>query len=182
MRLSKKFDESMHALTGLETRLLKQIFVVSRATIKGTLVIALIQGEAGGIAFYFAGIPSPIFWAVMMGILSLIPIIGPPLIWAPVAAILILNGQVTTGILLLAWGGIFISNIDNVLRPILVGTESGLPDIIVLVSTLGGIATLGGIGIVLGSVLAAITISMLNLLVQKLNPGSAPVKGEIIEN
>jgi predicted PurR-regulated permease PerM len=128
---------------------------VVRATVKGGMTVALVQGAVGGIIFALLGVPAPVFWAVLMGIFALIPAIGTGIIWLPVALFLLLTGNEWQGIVLLVVGAFGISMIDNVLRPILVGKETGLPDFIVLLSTLGGVSLLGFNGVVLGPMVSA---------------------------
>jgi predicted PurR-regulated permease PerM len=113
----------------------------------------------GGLAFYFLDIRAPLLWGVVMGVLSLVPAIGTGLIWAPVAIYLLATGEMERGFALLLFGLFVISTIDNVLRPILVGKDTQLPDYIVLIATLGGIALLGVNGIIIGPVIAAMFIS-----------------------
>lgn len=128
---------------------------VMRATVKGGMTVALIQGFAGGILFALLGVPAPVFWGVLMGIFALVPAIGTGIIWLPVALFLLLTGNTWQGVVLLTVGAFGISMIDNVLRPILVGKEAGLPDFIVLLTTLGGVSLLGFNGVVIGPMVAA---------------------------
>jgi predicted PurR-regulated permease PerM len=128
---------------------------VMRATVKGGMTVALIQGFAGGILFALLGVPAPVFWGVLMGIFALVPAIGTGIIWLPMAIFLLLTGNTWQGVVLLTVGAFGISMIDNVLRPILVGKEAGLPDFIVLLTTLGGVSLLGFNGVVLGPMIAA---------------------------
>jgi predicted PurR-regulated permease PerM len=128
---------------------------VVRATVKGGMTVALVQGAVGGILFAILGVPAPVFWAVLMGIFALVPAIGTGIIWLPMGLFLLLTGNEWQGIVLLLVGAFGISMIDNVLRPILVGKETGLPDFIVLLSTLGGVSLLGFNGVVLGPMTAA---------------------------
>jgi predicted PurR-regulated permease PerM len=141
-----------------------------RATVKGTFVIALIQGVLTGIALWLAGVPGAAFWATVTAVLSIIPGIGPPLVWGPAGIWLIATGQYLEGGLLLAWGALVISVVDNLLRPSLVGKDSKLSDLMVLISTLGGLTLFGPIGIILGPVIAALFASVWYLYAQTYAP------------
>ena len=145
-------------------RLLKQLAAVIRATVKGNVLVAIAQGTLGGLAFWVLGVHAPVLWGVVMAFLSLLPAIGAALIWAPVALYLLATGAVWQGIALIAFGTIVIGLIDNVLRPILVGKETRLPDYVVLVSTLGGLAIFGLNGFVLGPVIVAMFIVAFDIL------------------
>jgi predicted PurR-regulated permease PerM len=130
--------------------------VVIRATVKGNLVVALVQGALGGLIFWILGIQAALLWAVVMAVLSLLPAVGTALVWMPVAVYLLVTGAVWQGIMLIAYGVLVIGLVDNVLRPLLVGKETRMPDYVVLVSTLGGIALVGFNGFVIGPVIAAL--------------------------
>jgi predicted PurR-regulated permease PerM len=132
---------------------------VSKATIKGTFVVALVQGGLGGILFWILGIQAATLWGVVMTVLSLIPMLGSALIWGPAAIILISVGSILKGMVLLVLGATLIGLADNVLRPILVGRETRLPDYVVLVTTLGGLGVFGISGFVIGPVVAALFLT-----------------------
>jgi predicted PurR-regulated permease PerM len=134
---------------------------VSRATIKGTLVIALIQGALGGLGFAVAGIDNYVFWAAVMAVLSVVPGIGAMLVWVPVVAYLMMTGQMGVGVGLLLWCALVVGSVDNFLRPVLVGRDTEMPDLLILLSTLGGISFFGAAGLVLGPMLAALLITVL---------------------
>jgi len=134
---------------------------VSRATIKGTLIIGFIQGALGGIGFAVAGIGSAVFWGALMAILSVLPGIGSALVWVPGVIYLLLTGEVLAGVLLAAWCAGVVGTIDNVLRPILVGRDTEMPDLLIFLATLGGLGLFGATGLVLGPVLAALFLTML---------------------
>lgn len=136
-------------------RLLGQFATVVRATVKGNVVIAVVQGSLGGAAFATLGIPGALLWGTLMTLLSLLPAVGAALVWAPVAIWMFVTGELWTGVALTAWGVLVIGLIDNVLRPILVGKETRLPDYLVLLATLGGISAFGLNGFVIGPVIAA---------------------------
>ena len=139
-----------------EHMLFAKFVEVTRATIKGNLVVAIIQGALGGLIFAILGIPGAILWGVVMILLSLIPVVGAALIWGPVAIYLFATGDWVQGLVLLAFGVGVIGLVDNVLRPILVGRDTKLPDYIVLLSTLGGIGLFGLSGFVIGPLIAVL--------------------------
>ena len=139
--------------------LFRKFTEVVRATVKGNLVVALVQGALGGLIFWILGITAPVLWAVVMAFLSLVPAVGAALVWVPVAIYLFATGDILQGSILVAYGAIIIGLADNVLRPILVGRDTKLPDYIVLFSTLGGISLLGINGFVIGPLIAALFIS-----------------------
>ncbi|MFC4723902.1 AI-2E family transporter [Glycocaulis abyssi] len=127
-----------------------------RATIKGTLVIGLVQGTVTGLALAIAGVPGAPFWGALAGLLSVIPGIGTPLVWGPAAAWLIYQGEMAAGIALGVFGFVVIMNIDNFLRPRLVGRDAKMSDLMVLISTLGGLTLFGAMGIIIGPMIAAL--------------------------
>jgi predicted PurR-regulated permease PerM len=135
--------------------LLETFAVVIRATVKGNVVVAVLQGALGGFIFWFLGIHAPVLWGALMAIFSLLPAVGAALVWLPVAVYLLATGAVWQGVVLIAWGALVIGLVDNVVRPVLVGKETKMPDYVVLISTLGGIAVFGVNGFVVGPVIAA---------------------------
>ncbi len=147
---------------GAEKReiLMEKFLVVIRATIKGSLIIAIIQGGLGGLVFWALDIRGALLWAVLMGIFSLIPAIGTGFVWVPVAIFLIVTGAVWQGIVLILCGVFVISMVDNIIRPILVGRDTRMPDYVVLISTLGGLQLFGINGIVIGPLVAALFIAL----------------------
>ena len=144
--------------------LLERFTTVIRATVKGNILVAAAQGALGGLAFWVLGVHAPMLWAVVMAFLSLLPAVGAALIWAPVALYLLATGQVWQGFGLIAFGVFVIGLIDNVLRPILVGKDTQLPDYVVLISTIGGLAAIGLNGFVIGPLIAAMFVSAWQLL------------------
>jgi predicted PurR-regulated permease PerM len=127
-----------------------------RATIKGTVVIGLVQGTVTGLSLAIAGVPGAPFWGALAGLLSVIPGIGTPLVWGPAAVWLMVQDQMIAGIVLGVFGFFIIMNIDNFLRPRLVGKDAKMSDLMVLISTLGGLTLFGAIGIILGPMIAAL--------------------------
>lgn len=132
---------------------------VVRATVKGNLIIALIQGTIGGVTFWLLGVDGALLWGAIMVVLSLLPAVGAALVWVPVAAYLMLSGDVVRGVILVAVGAGVIGLIDNLLRPPLVGKGSRLPDYMVLVSTVGGLSVFGLNGFVIGPLIAALFVA-----------------------
>jgi predicted PurR-regulated permease PerM len=141
----------------------KKFATVIRATVKGTIVVAVVQGALGGLIFWFLGVRAPLLWAVLMAFLSLLPAVGAALVWLPVAIYFVATGAVWQGLVLMAYGVLVIGLVDNFLRPILVGTDTKMPDYVVLISTLGGIEIFGMNGIVLGPMIAAMFIVVWDL-------------------
>ena len=133
---------------------------VIRATVKGNIVVAIVQGALGGLIFWFLGIHAPLLWAVVMAFLSLLPAVGAALVWLPVAIYFLVTGAMWQGVVLIAYGVLVIGLVDNVLRPILVGKDTRMPDYVVLISTLGGMAIFGINGFVIGPVIAAMFIAV----------------------
>ena len=131
-----------------------------RATVKGSFLIALVQGGLTGLGLFVAGVPGAIFWGAIAALLSIIPMVGPPLIWVPSAIWLFATGNVVPAIGLSIWGGVVVSTSDNILRPILVGKDAKMSDLMVLLSTLGGLTLFGAVGIILGPVIAALFSSV----------------------
>lgn len=145
-------------------RLADRFLGIVRATIKGTGVVALVQGTLGWIAFMICGVPSALLFGVTMGIFALVPVIGSGGVWLPIGIWLLVSGATWQGIFILIFGFFFISSVDNVLRPILVGRDTGIPDWIILVSTLGGISLVGFSGIVLGPLVAGLFLASWSIL------------------
>ena len=139
--------------------LLSKFATVVRATVKGTVVVALVQGMLGGVAFAFLGIHGAVLWGVVMSVLSLLPAIGAALVWAPVAIYLIATGSMIEGLGLATWGAGVMGMVDNLLRPILVGKETKLPDYLVLLSTIGGLSIFGVNGFLIGPAIAALFVA-----------------------
>ena len=156
-------DGVVHALPlgdERERHLLARFAEVSRATIKGTFVVGVVQGAIGGAAFAVLGIGAPVLWGVLMALLSIVPAVGPALVWIPAAIVLIAGGNLVGGIVLIAVGVFIIGLVDNLLRPILVGRDTRMPDYLILLSTLGGLAAFGLAGVVIGPIIAAFFLSV----------------------
>jgi len=133
---------------------------VIRATVKGNLLVAAIQGALGGIAFWFLGVHAALLWAVPMAFLSLLPAVGAALVWFPVAIYFFITGAIWQSLALIAYGVLVIGLVDNLLRPFLVGKDTGMPDYVVMITTLGGMAVMGINGFVIGPTIAAMFIAV----------------------
>ena len=155
-----------------ERHLLSKFAEVSRATIKGTLVVGVIQGTLGGIMFALLGIESAVFWGVVMIGLSILPAVGSALVWGPAAIIFLANGDWVKGIILLIVGAAFIGMIDNILRPILIGRDTKMPDYLILLSTLGGISIFGLSGFVIGPIIASFFLAIWVMFEEEYHPDS----------
>jgi predicted PurR-regulated permease PerM len=153
-----------------ERMVLGKLSEVISATVKGNLVVASIQGGLGGFIFWVLGVQGALLWAVVMAVASLLPSVGSALIWAPVALYFLFTGAIWQGAVLIAFGAGVIGLVDNVLRPILVGRTTRIPDYLVLLSTLGGIAIFGLNGFVVGPLIAALFIAFWDIFVREFNP------------
>lgn len=161
--LARTLRNAVPLESSLKRRLQLKFIRVVRATIKGNLVVAVVQGALGGLIFWLLGIHSPLLWAVLMAFLSLLPAVGCGLVWAPVALYLIASGKAIQGSILIAFGVLVIGLVDNLLRPILVGKDTRMPDYLVLISTLGGLTLFGLNGFVIGPLIAALFIASWDL-------------------
>ena len=169
---NKLLDLMMRALPLEDSRerMLFSLFAeVTRATIKGNIVIAIMQGTVGGITMAALGIHGALLWGVSMAFASLIPSIGSALVWAPIALYLFATGDTTSAIILVGVGAGVIGILDNVLRPLLVGRDTKLPDYLVLLSTLGGIALFGINGFVIGPLVAAVFLAFWGIFIREMN-------------
>lgn len=143
-----------------QNTLFNKFAAVVRATVKGDILVAVVQGALGGLIFWALGLHAPVLWAVVMSFLSLLPVLGSMLVWFPAALYLMVTGWVWQGVVLIGFGALVIGLIDNLLRPALVGRDARLPDYVVLLSTLGGLQLFGVTGFVLGPVIAAVFIAV----------------------
>jgi predicted PurR-regulated permease PerM len=153
-----------------EERLFRKFAEVSRATVKGTLVVAMVQGALGGLMFALVGIPAAVFWGVAMGVLSLLPAIGAALVWLPAAVFLFATGAIWQGLVVVVGGTFVIGLVDNLLRPILIGRETKMPDYLVLLATLGGLTAFGLAGFVAGPIIAALFLVMWEMFAEEYAP------------
>ena len=186
--LSRKIKRAIPLRAAQRDALLEKFTVVAQAIIRGSLLIAALQGALGGLIFWVLGIHAPILWAVLMAFLSLLPAIGSSIVWFPVAVYLLLSGSIWEGLVLMLFGALVISLVDNLLRPFLIGKSTSIPDYVVLISTLGGISVFGLNGFVIGPMLAAMFIAVWGIFVATRNgvepetsrrkpaaPGASPI-------
>lgn len=146
-----------------EAQLLERFVSVTRATLKGSLLIGVIQGGLAGLAFWVAGVPGSAFWGTVMIVLSIIPAVGSALVWVPAVIFLFVDGQVPQAVGLLAWCAVVVGAVDNFLRPLLIGRDARMSDLLILLSTLGGIALFGAVGFIVGPVVAALFVTIWHL-------------------
>ncbi|TXC71862.1 AI-2E family transporter [Sphingomonas ginsenosidivorax] len=154
-------------------RLADKFVSVVRATIKGSGVVALVQGALGAVTFWIVGLPAALLWGMLMVIAALLPAVGPAIIWGPVAIYLLATGAIWQAAVVILSGVIVIGLADNILRPILVGRDTGIPDWLVLVTTLGGINLVGLSGIVVGPLAGALFITGWQILTEQRAAGGA---------
>jgi predicted PurR-regulated permease PerM len=145
-------------------RILRQTHEVISASLHGVLSIAAIQGALGGAAFWVLGLASPLLWGVVMFFMSMIPMAGAFFVWVPAAIYLLVTGHWVKALILALWGGLVIGTIDNFLRPRLVGQKTRLHELVVLFSVLGGLKVFGVLGLVVGPVVVAITLALIDVL------------------
>jgi predicted PurR-regulated permease PerM len=158
--LARTLRHAVPLATAHRRELVQKFTVVIRATVKGNLLVAALQGLLGGLAFWFLGVKGSLLWGVVMAFLSLLPAVGAALVWAPVALYFLFTGALWQGAALVAWGVLVIGLVDNLLRPILVGKDTRLPDYVVLMTTLGGMVVFGINGFVLGPAIAAMFVAV----------------------
>ena len=146
----------------LKDKLIEEIKSVTRAVVYGQVVTALVQGSLGGIGFLIFGVPNAALWGFVMIVLSFLPLIGTPIIWAPAGIFLILSGATARGIGLLLWGSILVMNVDNFLKPRLISGQSNIHQVVVLLGVLGGLKLFGFIGLVAGPLILALLITLIS--------------------
>lgn len=153
---------------------------VTRATVKGNMVIAVVQGALGGFIFAVLGIPGALIWAVVMASFSLVPAVGAAIVWVPVAIYLLATGHITQGLILVTFGSLVIGLVDNLLRPVLVGRDTKLPDFIVLLSTLGGLTLFGINGFIMGPLVAALFVAFWGIFMREFQNEDTPENSEAL--
>ncbi|QDQ28059.1 AI-2E family transporter [Chitinimonas arctica] len=176
--LATRIKQALPLSTEHKRHLFLKFATVIRATVKGNIVVAATQGLLGGVIFAILGIQGALLWGVVMAFLSLLPAVGAGLIWVPVAAYFLLTGAVWQGAVLIAFGVLVIGLVDNLLRPILVGKDTQMPDYVVLISTLGGMALFGLNGFVIGPVIAAMFIAAWDLFAA-MPERTAPMRNDV---
>ena len=157
--LAARIDQAIPLASDDKQTLLATFVVVIRATVKGGVVMAVVQGTLGGIVLGGLGIAAPLLWGVVFGLMSMLPAIGAAVVWLPIALYFVVTGAFAKALLLTLFGSLVLTLVDNVLRPLLVGRETHLPGYLVLISTLGGVALFGLNGVVIGPVAAAMFVA-----------------------
>ena len=155
-------------------RLAERFLTIVRATIKGSVVVGLVQGALGALTFWIVGLPSVLLLGVIMAIASLLPALGPAIVWVPAAIYLLATGALWEGVVVIVSGVALIGMADNVLRPILVGRDTGIPDWLILVTTLGGIALMGLSGIVVGPLVCGLFLAAWGIFAEQREPPVVP--------
>ncbi len=172
--LGEKIRQAIPLSEDYKNQFVEKFAAVIRATVKGNIIIALVQGTIGGVTFWLLGIEAALLWGVMMTIFSLLPVVGASLVWGPAAIWFAVNGMWVQTIILILVGVLIIGLIDNLLRPPLVGKGTRMPDFVVLISTIGGISLVGINGFVVGPMIAAMFIAAWSLLAQEQNTEIPP--------
>ena len=144
---------------GDKERMVERFVSVTRATLKGSVLIGIAQGTLAGLAFWVVGIDGALFWGAMMAVLSIIPGIGGALVWVPTAIVLLATGEVWRGLGLAAFCALGVGSVDNLLRPILVGRDTQMHELMIFFSTLGGLLVFGAMGFIVGPILAALFLT-----------------------
>ena len=158
-----------------QKRLLGTYVSVGRATLKGTLIIGLVQGSLGAASFWVAGIGGVVFWGAVMAVLSILPGIGAALVWIPAVIYLALNGQTVAAVGVALWCAVVVGTADNLLRPLLVGKDTEMPDLLVMLTTLGGLALFGFAGILVGPLIGALYMTVWKLWGQAIDEARSAV-------
>lgn len=175
LRDGERMADSIEWLVPLDPENTKQLVTRARdvtyATVYGHVAVAVVQGILGGLIFWILGVPASALWGTLMGVMSLLPAIGPPLVWLPAAAILVYTGEVADGLILLAFGTLVISTVDNLLRAYLVSGRAHLHPLVVFFSVLGGLFVFGAVGFFVGPVLFVLAVSVLEIARLALEPG-----------
>ncbi|MEO8160296.1 MAG: AI-2E family transporter [Arenimonas sp.] len=159
--------QSLRSLSPLSaadmSRLFSEVTDTVHATVYGSLIVAVIQGALGGLMFWWLGLPEPLLWGVVMGLLAVVPVLGAFVIWVPVAIFLALEGRVGSAFILAAWGAIVVGGIDNLLYPMLVGNRLKMHTLVAFVSIVGGLMVFGASGLILGPVVFTVTRLLLEV-------------------
>ena len=144
-------------------RLVNRVRDLIISTIYGGVIVAMVQGSLGGVAFAIVGITSPILWGAMMALASFLPVVGPFIIWGPAALFLLVEGAIFRGILLAVMGALGISLVDNLLRPLIIGNRTKMPFLAIFFSVLGGIKLFGIIGFIMGPMVLVLFLSVIEI-------------------
>lgn len=156
-------------------RVMRRFTETVRATILGTVFVAGVQGTLGGLMFWWLGLPTPVFWGLVMGLLAIVPVLGAFVVWVPAAIILALQGSWLSAAILTVWGGVIVAGIDNLLFPMLVGSRLKLHTVVAFVGAVGGILVFGAAGLVLGPAAIAVTLVLVEIVRERVRTdGSRP--------
>lgn len=156
--------KSLSPLTAADTaRLFGDVDDTVHATVYGTIIVAMVQGTLGGLMFWWLGLPAPLLWGIVMGVLAVVPVLGAFIVWIPAAIFLFLDGSGGKAVVLVLWGSIVVGGIDNVLYPMLVGRRLKMHTLLAFVSIVGGLIVFGSAGLILGPVTFAITRLLLEI-------------------
>jgi predicted PurR-regulated permease PerM len=167
--IADKVKQALPLRPSIRDRLIRHFIVVIRATMKGTVVVSIVQGVVGGLIFWLLGMEAPILWGLLMGFFSLLPAVGTGIVWVPVAAYLLITGSITEGLILIFCGLFVIGLIDNILRPILVGHDTRMPEFVILIATVSGLSLMGLNGVIVGPIIAALFLAVWEI-VARTNP------------
>jgi predicted PurR-regulated permease PerM len=162
-------------------RLFRRVAETVHATVYGTLAVAAVQGSLGGMMFWALGLPTPLLWGTVMGLLSIVPVLGAFVIWIPATILLILEGSWARAFLLAAWGGIVVGGIDNILRPILVGNRLQLHTIPAFIAIIGGLLLFGAPGFILGPLAATMTMLFVEFWMHQ-ESSNRPTADEVVSS
>jgi predicted PurR-regulated permease PerM len=181
--LSFRIRDAIPLEMQIKRSLFSKFTTVIRATVKGNIVVAMLQGALGGLIFWFLDIHAPVLWGTLMAFLSLLPAVGAALVWLPVAIYFLATGAIWQGVVLVAFGVLVIGLVDNILRPLLVGKDTRMPDYVVLVSTIGGMALFGLNGFVIGPVIAAMFMAAWDIFLKarEAEPLQVPIQEPLQE-
>ncbi len=171
--LGERLLHAMPFRSDLRDGLIDKFLRVVRATMKGTVLVAVLQGFVGGLIFWFLGVEPALLWGLLMGFFSLVPAVGTGIIWVPVALYLLLTGSVWEGAVLVFCGLFVIGMIDNLLRPILVGKDTKMPDFVVLIATVAGLELFGLSGFIIGPIIAALFIAVWDIVTELREEGES---------
>ena len=162
----RKIKDLLPLESGLKDSLFEELRTVTQAVLYGQVLTAVIQGGLGGLGLLVLGVPNALFWGAMMMITAFVPVLGTPLIWVPAGVGLIMDGAITRGALLLAYGVIVVMNIDNFLRPRLVSERAKVHPVLILIGVLGGLRVFGFIGMLVGPLILALLVALIKFYEQ----------------
>ena len=145
------------------SRLFNEVSDTVHATLYGTFVVAIVQGVLGGLMFWWLGLPAPLLWGIVMGLLAVVPVLGAFVIWVPAAIFLLLDGSEGKALLLMLWGAVVVGGIDNLLYPMLVGRRLKMHTVLAFISIVGGLIVFGASGLILGPVIFTVTRLLLEI-------------------